>query len=211
MEGNGQKPTEIKHMKRFILLAILPSILALASCVGSQHKFSEQDLAIINTNPDSLLHIYTIENPEELKVLRSPSYNLTKKELHSEAFQNLARRMIYTVSHPSVNGLGLAAPQIGINKAVIVVHRVDKEGMPYEVYPNISIVESSEEITISQEGCLSIPGKRGDVDRSVIVVIEYYSLSVKKVVRDTINSYASVIFQHETDHLDGILYTDRTW
>lgn len=198
-------------MRKLILLLFLPAAFALASCIGSEHKFSAQDLEIINSTPDSLLKIYTIDNPQELAVLRAPSYNLTKKELHSEAFQKLARRMVYTVSHPSVDGLGLAAPQVGINKAVVVVQRVDKEGQPYEVYPNISIVETSEEMTVSEEGCLSIPGEKGYVDRYVIIVIEYYSLAERKIVKDTINSYASVIFQHEVDHLDGILYTDRSW
>lgn len=196
-------------MKR--LFSLLLTISVLFSCVSNNHKFSESDLSIIHNNPDSLLKIYTVDNPDELKVLKSPSYNLTKRELHSDNFKLLAERMVRTVSDTAVGGIGLAAPQVGINKAVVVVKRVDKEGEPFEVYPNISIVETFEEITVSQEGCLSIPGKRGYVDRHTAIVIEYYNINGKKIVRDTINSYAAVIFQHEVDHLDGILYTDRVW
>lgn len=198
-------------MKRFILLAILPSILALASCVGSQHKFSEQDLAIINTNPDSLLHIYTIDNPEELKVLRKPSADLAPKVIHSDDYRLLAERMIRTLADSTVGGVGLAAPQIGINKAVIAVQRFDKPGAPIEVYPNIRIVSTSEEIDISLEGCLSIPGKRDYVDRFLGVEIEFYSIGQKKMIRDTVYQYPAFIFQHEIDHLSGTLYTDRVW
>ena len=211
MEGNGQKPTEIKHMKRFILLAILPSIFALASCVGSQHKFSEQDLAIINTNPDSLLHIYTIDNPEELKVLRKPSADLAPKVIHSDDYRLLAERMIRTLADSTVGGVGLAAPQIGINKAVIAVQRFDKPGAPIEVYPNIRILETSEEMDISFEGCLSVPGKKGYVDRHIGIEIEFYSIGQRKMIRDTVHQYPAVIFQHEIDHLFGTLYTDRAW
>lgn len=198
-------------MKRVLFFAVLPALFALASCVSSNHKFSEKDLAIIHSNPDSLLKIYTVDNDAELAVLKAPSYNLTKKELHSNDFKVLAERMVRTVSDSTVGGVGLAAPQVGINKAVVVVQRADKPGEPFEVYPNISIVDNSEEIVISNEACLSVPGKRGDVDRYTAIVIEYYSIKDKAVVRDTINSFASVIFQHEVDHLDGILYTDRAW
>ena len=100
---------------------------------------------------------------------------------------------------------------IGINKAVIAVQRVDKPGAPFEVYPNIRITTYSEEQDISIEGCLSIPGKKDYVERSIGIVVEYYSIPERKMVLDTIRQYAAIIFQHEIDHLDGKLYTDRVW
>ena len=197
-------------MKRFfIVLAVAAAVLAV-SCSGGKN-FSKADLEIIHGNPDGLLQIYTIENPAQLEVLRAPSFDLSKKDLHSDDFKQLARRMVQTVSDSLVGGVGLAAPQIGINKAVVAVQRVDKPGAPFEVYPNIRIVGYSPELEILEEGCLSIPGRREIVERSFGVEIEYYSIPHSKIVRDTIRDYAARIFQHEVDHLDGKLYTDRVW
>lgn len=199
-------------MKRLLgFFALGAFVLALAASCSGGKGFSAADKKIINSNPDSLLHIYTIDNPDELEVLRARSANLSVRALQSEDFKLLAERMIRTVSDTTVGGVGLAAPQIGINKAVIAVQRVDKEGAPFEVYPNIRIITYSEEIDVSVEGCLSIPGKRDFVDRAVGIEIEYYSIPQKKMVRDTVRQFAAVIFQHEIDHLDGILYTDRVW
>jgi peptide deformylase len=195
-------------MKRFYrVLAVVAAVLAV-SCSGGKN-FSKADLEIIHSNPDELLHIYTVENPAELEVLRSPSMDLSIKALNSEDFKVLSERMLRTVSDTLVGGVGLAAPQIGINKAVIAVCRVDKPGAPFEIYPNIRIITYSEEMEILQEGCLSIPGKREYVDRAFGVEVEYFSLEAQKIVRDTIRDYAARIFQHEIDHLDGKLYTDR--
>lgn len=197
-------------MKRFFgILAVAAAVLAV-SCSGGKN-FSKADLEIIHGNPSNLLQIYTIENPAQLEVLRAPSFDLSKKALHSDDFKLLARRMVQTVSDSLVGGVGLAAPQIGINKAVIAVQRVDKPGAPFEVYPNIRIVAYSPEHEILEEGCLSIPGRKEFVERSYGVEIEYYSIPHRKIVRDTIREYAARIFQHEVDHLDGKLYTDRVW
>ena len=59
------------------------------------------------------------------------------------------------------------------------------------------------------EGCLSIPDIAGDVERSQQIVIRYTDPETLSEVRDTVDGYTAVIFQHETDHLDGILFTDR--
>ena len=59
------------------------------------------------------------------------------------------------------------------------------------------------------EGCLSVPGKRGFVSRYGSVIVRYTDPATLAVRRDTVHGYTAIIFQHETDHLDGILYTDR--
>ena len=105
--------------------------------------------------------------------------------------------------------LALAAPQIGINRRVVAVQRFDKEGEPFEVYPNISIIETSEELAPGPEGCLSVPNQRHEVMRHTWVTIQYYSLEAHKVVQERIEGFTAVIFQHEVDHLSGVLYIDR--
>ena len=106
-------------------------------------------------------------------------------------------------------GVGLAAPQIGINRRVVAVQRFDKEGEPFEVYPNISIIETSGELAPGPEGCLSVPHQRQEVMRHTWVTIRYYSHEQKSVVQERIEGFTAVIFQHEVDHLGGVLYIDR--
>ena len=115
------------------------------------------------------------------------------------------------MTHPSQDGVGIAAPQVGINRRVVAVQRFDKEGDPFEVYPNIRIVWKSDSVEAGPEGCLSVPNQRGEVMRSQEIVIEYASADCEEIsmVRDTVKGFTAVIFQHEVDHLEGVLYIDR--
>ena len=182
--------------------------------------FTSDELAIIEST-DSIMRVLTIDNTDDLKVLRSTSANLNNETLLSEEFARLAELMVATVTHPSQDGVGIAGPQVGLNRRVVAVQRFDKERYPFEVYPNISIVWKSDSLEFGPEGCLSVPDRREDVARSTEIVIEYtaingpYSPSSPDSnlalipVRDTISGFTAVIFQHEVDHLDGILYIDR--
>lgn len=110
-------------------------------------------------------------------------------------------------------GVGLAAPQVGVSERVIVVEYAedeeDEDG-PKKLYVlvNPEIVAPSEETELGIEGCLSVPGLIGEVDR-------HTSLTVKglnrrgQAVKYKVNGWLARIFQHEIDHLDGIVYTDR--
>jgi peptide deformylase len=135
--------------------------------------------------------------------------------------------MVATVTHPSQDGVGIAGPQVGLNRRVVAVQRFDKEGEPFEVYPNVRIVWASDSLAAGPEGCLSVPDRRGEVLRSQEIIIEYaditgieHSLQQNRLesnrrakpvpmVRDTVSGFTAVIFQHEIDHLDGVLYIDR--
>ena len=107
------------------------------------------------------------------------------------------------------DGIGIAAPQVGILRRMIAVQRFDKPGEPFEFYLNPEIVESSAETAPGREGCLSIPGLAGTVVRAQRIVLRYRDERFAEKT-ETIDGFTAVIFQHETDHLDGILYTDRT-
>ena len=84
--------------------------------------------------------------------------------------------MVKTVTHPSQDGVGIAGPQVGLNRRVVAVQRFDKQGEPFEVYPNIRIVWASDSLAPGPEGCLSVPDRRGEVLRSQEIVIEYADL-----------------------------------
>ena len=190
-----------------IALALLASLF-LCGCAANG-GFSQKDKEIINTSTEDILHLYTIESEDETKILRAKSEDLSGQALKSRDYALLAKRMVETVSDTAVGGVGIAAPQIGINKRVVAVQRFDKEGAPFEVYPNIYILDYSEDKKKGPEGCLSVPNERYEVLRSTSVTIRYFDINEGKVVTESVEGFTAVIFQHEVDHLEGIIYTDR--
>ena len=193
-------------MKKLIYLIICLAMAA--SCGRGAGRFTASDLKIIHNDGCDSLPILTINSYKDSIFLRQPCKDLSVKEIHSKAFETLARKMIYTVQLPSVNGVGLAGPQIGLSYRVVALMRYDKAGHPFEVYPNVRILQLNEPWELGAEGCLSVLGRKENVFRSRNIVVEYYDIKSKSMIRETITGYTAVIFQHETDHLDGILYTD---
>ena len=118
--------------------------------------------------------------------------------------------MLETMYHDK--GVGLAAPQVGVSKRVIVIDdKVTEEGErgPHPLYMvNPEIIEKSEEMILFNEGCLSVPGQSAEVERHFRVKVKYLDYNGKEQVLEA-EDYLAVIIQHETDHLDGILYIDR--
>ena len=207
----------MKRSTLFLILAIALFII-LRGYIPDKGEggFTAHERALIH-GADSTMRVLTIEDSLDLAVLRAPSTYLSPRSIRSNDFMNLCRLMLQTVTHPSQDGVGLAAPQIGINRRVIAVQRFDKPGEPFEVYPNIRIIWASDSLSAGPEGCLSVPGRRGDVLRSQEIVVEYADMTsirdtsceVIPMTRDTVRGFTAVIFQHEIDHLEGVLYIDR--
>lgn len=200
-------------IKVSVLCGFMMALFAFASCNSVEGTFTEKELSLIN-GADSIMRVLTIDRPDDLAVLRAQSEDLSSETLSSEAFVRLCSQMTATVTHPSQDGVGIAGPQVGLNRRVVAVQRFDKEGEPFEVYGNIRIAAHHGEKASGGEGCLSVPDRRGDVMRWQDIEIEYDAVfSEGKVtvqpVRERIQGFTAVIFQHETDHLDGILYIDR--
>ena len=200
-------------IKVSVLCGFMMALFAFASCNSGEGTFTEKELSLIN-GADSIMRVLTIDRPDDLAVLRAQSEDLSSETLSSEAFVRLCSQMTATVTHPSQDGVGIAGPQVGLNRRVVAVQRFDKEGEPFEVYGNIRIVAHHGEKASGGEGCLSVPDRRGDVMRWQDIEIEYDAVfSEGKVTvqpaRERILGFTAVIFQHETDHLDGVLYIDR--
>lgn len=181
-------------------------VLIAASC--GKGTFSDEEKTLIFES-GTVMKVMTTASPEETEILRKKSNMLGRKELKGETFRLLADKMIATVTDPSQDGVGIAAPQVGINRRVVAVQRFDKEGYPFEVYPNITIEKAGDETAIGSEGCLSVPDHTGKVERYTSVKITYTDLETLRTVSETVSGFTAVIFQHECDHLDGILYTDK--
>ena len=188
---------------------------ALACGRSKTGGFSSGELELLN-GTDSIMRVLTIQDSIDLAVLRAVSCDFSAKELMSEQFTKLGRRMVATVTHPSQDGVGIAGPQVGLNRRIVAVQRFDKEGEPFEVYANVRIVWMSDSLACGPEGCLSVPDRRGNVLRSQQIVIEYADLASLShscddipMARDTGSGFTAGIFQHEIDHLEGVLYIDR--
>ncbi len=152
------------------------------------------------------LEILTVHNPEHLRILRSKS---RKVQAVSPKIAAFAERMLETMRE--ANGIGLAAPQVGVLQRLFVVEVPEDEEneQPRETYIlfNPEIVKGRGE-QIGYEGCLSIPGYIGEVARREQIVVQGLDENGKPV-RMKVEGYLARVFQHEIDHLDGVLYTDR--
>lgn len=179
-------------------------LLFLGSCTES--GWTERERTIISRS-DSVMFVTTL--PQDSVQLRTPSIDVAPRELQSDELKTLMAKMLRTVTDPSQDGVGIAAPQVGINRRIIWVQRLDKEDEPFECYVNIHIDSLYGDTRRGPEGCLSVPGYRGMVTRSNNVIISYSDLESGNTVKEEIEGYTAVIFQHECDHLDGILYVDR--
>lgn len=120
----------------------------------------------------------------------------------------LISQMYLTVIDSLSKGVGIAAPQIGINKRVILVQRFDKDKEPFEAYINPTIIKYSDLKALRAEGCLSIDDLRSEVERSYAILISYFTINGDYRI-EMVEDFVARIFQHEIDHLDGILFTER--
>lgn len=156
----------------------------------------------------AVLDIVTLPNP----ILRQKTRPVTRFDAE---LQNLIDRMIETMRE--ANGVGLAAPQIGQPLRLAVIEslpKVDDEGNEIEnsrelfVIVNPEIIWESRDMVDGVEGCLSIPGYVGEVARHQSIRVRGQDRTGKKT-RWRLNGWTARIFQHEIDHLNGVLYIDR--
>jgi len=127
-------------------------------------------------------------------------------EAVNEDVRALAKDMLDTMY--DAPGIGLAGPQIGVMKRIVVMDlaKDDEEPAPM-VMINPEILEVSEDTAISEEGCLSIPELYYEVERPAEVTVRYTDLDGQEVTTHATDRLA-VCMQHEIDHLDGVLYID---
>jgi len=156
----------------------------------------------------SLLKVARLGHP----VLRKKTRRLDVEELQSPAIQKLIDDMVDTMRE--TDGVGLAAPQVHESLNLLVLEVEGNAGgraappVPLMVLANVRLLKPSKEMELDWEGCLSIPGLRGQVSRHRSIEVEALDRSGKKVTFKATGFHARVV-QHETDHLDGTLFLDR--
>ncbi len=145
------------------------------------------------------------------KVLLYPNPLLLKRSakinIFDENLVNLSRDLIDTMY--DADGVGLAAPQIGINKRIFVMDCSGKnEEKDCRVVINPEIRHASEELGSYKEGCLSIPGITEEISRPKVIEVLYQDIN-GVLQRNTYDDLWSICFQHELDHLDGKLFIEH--
>mgnify|MGYP001183574386 FL=1 len=191
-------------MRHFLIIALL--LINLAPLLSQQfEEFTSYEINLIQSgNENDLMRVYNLSSAEDSIILKSTSIEISPTHLLT---QLLAKRMLETVQNPEHLGVGIAAPQVGINRRIMVVQRFDKEENPFEVFINPIITWESEIMQLGPEGDLSFD-ERGSVFRNYIIAVQYYDLN-GNTIDEIIEGFTAVIFQHERDHLDGILLTDK--
>jgi len=149
--------------------------------------------------------IYVFGSP----VLRIKTELIIKGE---EGFEQLVEDLFETMY--SADGVGLAAPQIGFSKRIFIIDGEPlKEDDPQladfkKIFVNPKITRRTGELVMYNEGCLSVPNLREDIYREPEIIIEYYDENFN-FFKENYKGLIARIIQHEYDHLDGILFTDK--
>ena len=151
----------------------------------------------------------------ELRILKYPHPSLraenapvSEAELRDGSIAQIAKEMFLVMY--AAEGIGLAAPQVGINKKLMVYNESGdkKKWLDEVVMVNPVITEFSEAVDVETEGCLSFPAMNGEVERSKWIKVEALNLRGKKISKK-FTGWEARIFQHEYDHLNGVVYIDR--
>ncbi|MFV0469895.1 MAG: peptide deformylase [Dysgonomonas sp.] len=174
---------------------------------------TKSEIALINKEAVNVpMRVLLITNEQDYLILREKSSDI-KDIVNNKDLQLLIDRLKVTLSIE--NGVGIAAPQVGINKNIFLFMRIDKPGNPVQVAINPRIVAHSEEtVCFENDGCLSVPDMSGNSNRWTWVDVEYRDQN-NNLIKERLDGYSrrsnytGVIFQHEYDHLQGTLFIDK--
>ena len=155
------------------------------------------------------LNIAQIGHP----ILRNKTKDIPINDIKSDNTQKIIEKMIKTMRKH--NGAGLAANQIYEPIRICIIEVLDNprykhlNTIPLKVLINPKVIIKKDSATFnSYEGCLSVPNLRGKVKRYNTINVTYYTMDAKKITED-IKGLESIVYQHEIDHLDGYLFTDK--
>lgn len=161
-----------------------------------------------------------------LKIVSVPNEVLSNPTLPVQAIDQgivdlIAEMKKTLISHKDPKGVGLAANQVGKNLSLFIIKPTDKSAIRVFINPKIlKVVEEKvkknkdkkklKKKPVRLEGCLSIPRIWGPVKRADKVLLEYQDLDSEKVKQDWFSGFEATIIQHEVDHLQGIVFTQRS-
>lgn len=184
-------------------------------CQVAMAQFTAQEKEIIyNGDMDTPFEVLLITNQQDSLFLRQKALDVDFTD-DNEDLNYLIARMIKTME--VADGVGIAAPQIGISRNIFIFKRIDKPGNPTCVAINPKLEETpNETVCFEGDGCLSIPNTRGNSIRYPWVEVAYYTpdgVLIKERLEGFSRStdFTGIIFQHEYDHLKGVLFIDKLY
>ncbi len=188
---------------RFFTLFVV-SVLLLLSCNHSvsPHFGATERYLIMSGQVSQSMSVVENDNTAGNEFLRQQAADIP----YDETTRHLFERMLATVKKE--RGVGIAAPQVGISRKMVLVQRFDKPDKPFFPCLNPTDISLSKQKKLGWEGCLSVPAGFGQVKRSTEISLVCHTLDGKPV-KETVSGFTAVIFQHELDHLNGILFIDR--
>jgi len=201
----------MRYLITFSLLTLL-----LVSCSSSSKLVKNNPLdftsversLIMNLDSTLPMRVLKINNKKDSIVLRTKCKNVIADPSNVQ-LKHFVNRLYRTVRDSISMGVGIAAPQVGVLKNIIWVQRFDKEGFPFEVYLNPKIVKYTDKKQDCVEGCLSIPDRSDTTKTRAYAILMEYDKMDGTHHSEMIEAFTAVIFQHEIDHLNGILYLDH--
>jgi len=190
-------------------LAALPFLLGcgrhhLPAAVEPSSRLLPTERAFIDAAPGEPFPMVTTATEQGERALRQQAWAVDPSD---PGLADLEARMRATLDHEQ--GVGLAAPQVGLSRRAILVQRLDRPDDPVEFYLNPALTWVSETTVLGWEGCLSIPDGFGQVERAEAIRVAY-DLPGGEQLEECVSGWTARIFMHEIDHLDGLLFTDHS-
>jgi len=199
----------VKYLPFFFLILVSCKSSKLTTDKLGLNNFDVTQQLLINKGAgEDAMRLFLLTNHSDSILLRKKSSKVTIRESDPE-LDLFIDRLYATVTDSMSLGVGIAAPQVGILKNIIWVQRFDKPEFPFEVYLNPVIRQYSTKKQSCMEGCLSIPDKRGETqNRAYAILLEYDKRDGSHHI-EMVEDFTAVIFQHEIDHLNGIVFLDH--
>jgi peptide deformylase len=190
---------------------ILIICLAIVSCKTAVFS-NEEEALIIGETSEIPFRVLQITDRQDSLVLRTPCVDV-KNFANDSTFHLLIERLKTTLSIE--NGVGIAAPQVGISKNIFLFMRLDLPDKPVCLAVNPKIINYPDTtVCFERDGCLSIPDFSGNSVRYPWIDVEYNN-EKGELIRERLegysrlNTFTAVIFQHEYDHTKGVLFIDK--
>lgn len=202
-------------VKKYMCLLMI--LIGLSACNSTKKMTDKERDLILSGDVDTPLRVLQTDVKEDSLFLRKKSINIEDVEniAKSEEWQHFIKRLKLTMAVES--GVGIAAVQVGIHRNLFLFMRLDKPDRPVEVTINPRIINHPEEVfCFKDDGCLSVPDRSGDTKRYAWVEVEYYN-EKGELTKERLSGssregdFTGVVFQHEYDHLQGVLYIDKLY
>jgi peptide deformylase len=203
----------LKASLSIIILMLLPFIFMIILFSNkktniNENNFSTEQINLINSGKENekMNILNWFEYKDSLLLSKSSSKIIFLKDKNLDLLIN---RLYVTVTDTINEAVGIAAPQVGILKKIIWVKRHDKFNSPFEVYINPEITKSSDTLIKRNDACLSLPDIEGYSFRYKWIEVSYINKNGDKKKETITDVLTAHIFQHEIDHLNGIIWKNR--